>query len=96
MSEDTLKMKIKTILDNTKISIILSMDDLDVLADALIAAEIGDVKAYNKLAYEVRCNLTSITRYIHNKNRSYNKKYKELAEKAVNNLLNLVNGGNDD
>ena len=26
-----------------------------------------------------------------NKNRLYNKKYKELAEKAVNNLLDLVN-----
>ena len=27
-----------------------------------------------------------------NKNRLYNKKYKELAENVVNNLLDLVNG----
>lgn len=61
------------------------------IADALIAAGIGDMGKYNSLAYEVRCNLTSVTRYIHNKNKQYNKKYKELAEKAVNNLLDLVN-----
>lgn len=60
-------------------------------ADTLIAAGIGDMGKYNRLAYEVRCNLTSVTRYIHNKNKQHNKKYKELAEKAVNNLLDLVN-----
>lgn len=65
--------------------------DCETLADALIEAGIGDMGKYNRLAYEVRCNLTSVTRYIHNKNKQYNKKYKELAEKAVNNLLDLVN-----
>ena len=35
--------------------------------------------------------MTSITRYIHNENEMYNIKYKELAEKAVENILEAVN-----
>lgn len=51
---------------------------------------------YEKLAYEVRCKLTYITRYIHKHKREYNKRYRELADKATNDLLDLVNGGNSD
>lgn len=66
------------------------------IADALIEAGIGTDSEYENLAYEVRCNLTSINRYLHNKNKLYNKRYKAIAEKAANNLLDLVNGGHND
>ena len=46
---------------------------------------------YNKLLYIIRCNMTSITRYVHNENEMHNIKYKELAEKAVENILEAVN-----
>lgn len=46
---------------------------------------------YNKLLYIIRCNMTSITRYIRNGNETYDIKYKELAEKAVENILKAIN-----
>ncbi len=46
---------------------------------------------YNKLLYIIRCNMTSITRYVRNEDETYNIKYKELAEKAVQNILEAVN-----
>ena len=46
---------------------------------------------YNKLLYIIRCNMTSITRYIRNEDEAYDMKYKELAEKAVENILNAIN-----
>ena len=46
---------------------------------------------YNKLLYIIRCNMTSITRYIRNENEAYDIKYKELAEKAVENILEAIN-----
>lgn len=98
---DELREKIIDAIGNTNIDNAFIKDIFDdsfirKIADALIKAGIGNDSKYEKLAYEVRCNLTSITRYIHNKNRPYNKKYKELAENAVNNLLDLVNGEQDD
>ena len=52
---------------------------------------------YNKLLYIIRCNMTSITRYIRNENKAYNIRYKKLAEKAVENILEAINyrGKND-
>lgn len=98
---DELREKIIDAIGNTNIDNAFIKDIFDdsfirKIADALIKAGIGNDSKYEKLAYEVRCNLTSITRYIHNKNRLHNKKYKELAENAVNNLLDLVNGEQDD
>lgn len=46
---------------------------------------------YNKLLYIIRCNMTSITRYIRNGNEAYDIRYKELAEKAVENILKAIN-----
>lgn len=46
---------------------------------------------YNKLLYIIRCNMTSITRYIRNENEAYDIRYKELAEKAVENILKAIN-----
>lgn len=46
---------------------------------------------YNKLLYIIRCNMTSITRYIRNENKAYDIRYKELAEKAVENILKAIN-----
>lgn len=46
---------------------------------------------YNKLLYIIRCNMTSITRYIRNENEAYDIRYKELAEKAVENILEAIN-----
>lgn len=46
---------------------------------------------YNKLLYIIRCNMTSITRYIRNEDEAYDIKYKELAEKAVENILKAIN-----
>ena len=46
---------------------------------------------YNKLLYIIRCNMTSITRYIRNENEAYDIKYKELAETAVENILKAIN-----
>lgn len=46
---------------------------------------------YNKLLYIIRCNMTSITRYVRNENETYDKKYKELAVKAVENILKAIN-----
>lgn len=46
---------------------------------------------YNKLLYIIRCNMTSITRYIRNENKVYDIRYKELAEKAVENILEAIN-----
>lgn len=46
---------------------------------------------YNKLLYIIRCNMTSITRYIRNENKAYDIRYKELAEKAVENILEVIN-----
>lgn len=46
---------------------------------------------YNKLLYIIRCNMTSITRYIRNENETYDIRYKELAEKAVENILTTIN-----
>lgn len=46
---------------------------------------------YNKLLYIIRCNMTSITRYVRNENEAYDIKYKELAEKAVENILEAIN-----
>ena len=46
---------------------------------------------YNKLLYIIRCNMTSITRYVRNKNEEYDARYKELAEKAVENILTTIN-----
>lgn len=46
---------------------------------------------YNKLLYIIRCNMTSITRYIRNENKTYDIRYKELAEKAVENILEAIN-----
>lgn len=46
---------------------------------------------YNKLLYIIRCNMTSITRYIRNENKVYDIRYKELAEKAVENILKAIN-----
>lgn len=66
------------------------------VADAIAEELLEDINKYEKLAYEVRCKLTSITRYIHKHKREYNKRYKELANKATNELLDLVNGGHDD
>ena len=45
---------------------------------------------YNRLLYTIRCNMTSITRYIRNENEAYDMKYKELAEKAVENILEVT------
>lgn len=46
---------------------------------------------YNKLLYIIRCNMTSITRYVRNENKEYDARYKELAEKAVENILTTIN-----
>lgn len=46
---------------------------------------------YNKLLYIIRCNMTSITRYVRNENEAYDTRYKELAEKAVENILEVIN-----
>lgn len=46
---------------------------------------------YNKLLYIIRCNMTSITRYIRNENEAYDIRYKELAETAVENILKAIN-----
>ena len=46
---------------------------------------------YNKLLYIIRCNMTSITRYVRNENEAYDARYKELAEKAVENILEAIN-----
>lgn len=46
---------------------------------------------YNKLLYIIRCNMTSITRYVRNENEAYDIRYKELAEKAVENILEVIN-----
>ena len=46
---------------------------------------------YNKLLYIIRCNMTSITRYVRNENKAYDIRYKELAEKAVENILEAIN-----
>lgn len=46
---------------------------------------------YNKLLYIIRCNMTSITRYVRNENEAYDIRYKELAEKAVENILKAIN-----
>lgn len=46
---------------------------------------------YNKLLYIIRCNMTSITRYVRNENEEYDARYKELAEKAVENILTTIN-----
>ena len=46
---------------------------------------------YNKLLYIIRCNMTSITRYIRNENEAYDIRYKELAEKAVEDILKVIN-----
>lgn len=46
---------------------------------------------YNKLLYIIRCNMTSITRYVRNENEAYDIRYKELAEKAVENILEAIN-----
>ena len=46
---------------------------------------------YNKLLYIMRCNMTSVTRYVRNENEAYNARYKELAEKAVENILKTIN-----
>lgn len=82
--------------DNAFIKDIFDDSFIRKIADALIKAGIGNDSKYEKLAYEVRCKLTSITRYIHKHKREYNKKYRELADKAANDLFDLVNGGHDD
>ena len=46
---------------------------------------------YNKSLYTMRCNMTSVTRYVRNENEAYNARYKELAEKAVENILKTIN-----
>ena len=46
---------------------------------------------YNKLLYIIRCNITSIKRYVSNENEEYDARYKELAEKAVENILTTIN-----
>lgn len=101
MNKNELKEKIEEIIgnigiDNAKIKDIFDDSFIKKIADSLIKAGIDANSKYEKLAYEVRCNLTSINRYLHNKNKLYNKKYKALAEKASNNLLDLVNGGHND
>lgn len=70
MNNAELKMKIEnvignTIIENSKIEDIFDGSFIKKIADALVKAGIGNDSKYEKLAYEVRCNLTSITRYIH-------------------------------
>lgn len=49
-------------------------------------------KAYQDLLYQMRTQMTSITRYIFNENPKHDKVYKELAKDAVNNILTILNG----
>ena len=62
-----------------------------------------EVNKYNDLLYVIRTNMTSITRYVRHERKNHpmltegqfivrHLKYKELADVAVNNILEYVNG----
>ena len=58
----------------------------------LAIRETFNSKADRELLFQLRTNMTSITRYVFNEKEDRSAEYRELAKEAVNNILLLING----